>query len=53
MSLLEELGLKIEDVVTIDPSPTNVANVNLLLSTCVLDTSIASLVATLPFSGHI
>jgi len=48
MRLLEKLGLKIEDVVMIDPSPTNVAYVNFLLSTCALDTSIACLVAILP-----
>lgn len=46
--LLEKLGLNIEDAVRTEPSPTNTAYMNFLLSTCALADPIEALIALLP-----
>jgi len=46
--LLNVLGLEINDVIDVDPSPTNIAYMNFLLSTCSLKPSIEGLTALLP-----
>ncbi len=48
VSLLGKLGLELRDVVNAEPSPTNVAYMNFLISTCALGTPLECLVATLP-----
>jgi len=46
--LLKNLGLEINDVTSIEPSPTNMAYMNFLISICSLKPSIEGLTALLP-----
>lgn len=46
--LLGKLGLKVEDVVSEEPAPTNEAYMNFLIATSALGTPLESLVSTLP-----
>ena len=46
--LLDKLGMRLEDVVRVDPSPTNTAYMNFLLTTCALGSPLEGLVAVLP-----
>jgi len=46
--LLKSLNMSIEEVQRIDPSPTNMAYMNFLLSTCALNPLIEGLTAILP-----
>ncbi len=48
VKLLDRLNLRLEDVVKTEPSPTNYAYVNHVLSTCMSGQPIECLVATLP-----
>ena len=47
-ALLGELGLRVEDVVGVEPAPTNLSYTSYLLATCSLGTPLECLVATLP-----
>ena len=46
--LLKKLNISFDEVVSTEPSPTNNAYMNFLISTCLLGDSFESLVATLP-----
>ncbi|MEM1619328.1 MAG: TenA family protein [Fervidicoccaceae archaeon] len=46
--LLRELGMRLEDVIAMEPAPTNVAYMSYLVSTCALGEPLECLVATLP-----
>ncbi len=46
--LLKELGMKLEDVVKIEPSPTNTAYMNFLLTTCALGSPVEGITSLLP-----
>jgi len=48
LKLLENLGLTIDDALSEEPMPTNVAYMNFLLSTCYVGSPIECLVAVLP-----
>lgn len=48
VKLLEKLELSLDEVVNTEPSPTNVAYVNFLISTCALGTALECLVSILP-----
>jgi len=47
-AMLNELGLKLGDVIKVRPSPTNIAYMNFLLTTCSLGSPWEGLVAILP-----
>ena len=47
-SLLKKLGISFDEVVSTEPSPTNKAYMNFLITTCLLSDSFEGLVATLP-----
>ena len=46
--LLNKLGLKLEDVIKVDPAPTNIAYMNFLLTTCALGSPWEGLISLLP-----
>ncbi len=46
--LLRRLGLRLEDVMNVEPAPTNTAYMNYLTTTCVLNPPIYGMVAMLP-----
>ena len=46
--LLDKLGMKLEDVIKADPSPTNTAYMNFLLTTCSLEPPLEGLISLLP-----
>uniref|UniRef100_A0A7J3ZJ55 Thiaminase II n=1 Tax=Fervidicoccus fontis TaxID=683846 RepID=A0A7J3ZJ55_9CREN len=48
VKLLERLGLRLEDVVAIEPAPTNEAYMNFLIATCALGSPLECLVSILP-----
>jgi len=48
IKLLDKLGLKLEDIIKTEPSPTNYAYVNHVLVTCSLGSPLECLVSTLP-----
>lgn len=47
-ALLNKLDMKLEEVVKVDPSPTNTAYMNFLLTTCVFGSPLEGLVSILP-----
>ncbi|MEM0360936.1 MAG: thiaminase II [Sulfolobales archaeon] len=46
--LLNKLGMTLDEVVSIEPAPTNIAYMNYLISTCALKSPIHGIVALLP-----
>ena len=46
--LLDRIGLKLEDVIKMEPAPTNTAYMNFLLTTCALGSPWEGLIAILP-----
>ncbi|MEM1780227.1 MAG: TenA family protein [Desulfurococcaceae archaeon] len=46
--ILEKIGLRLRDVLEIEPAPTNVAYMSFLLSTCALANPIEALISLLP-----
>lgn len=46
--LLNKLGMTLDEVVSIEPAPTNIAYMNYLISTCALKSPIHGMVALLP-----
>lgn len=48
VKLLDKLGLRLEEVVNVEPAPTTTAYVNFLISICALGTPLECLVSVLP-----
>jgi len=48
IKLLKKLGMTLEEVLSVEPMPTNIAYMNFLITTCYIGTPIECLVATLP-----
>ena len=48
IKLLKKLGMALEEVLSVEPMPTNIAYMNFLITTCYISTPIECLVATLP-----